>query len=56
VADRHQLKLARAQAPIRAAVTGRAVGPPLFESLHLLGRERTLKRLERAKDALSSSS
>jgi glutamyl-tRNA synthetase len=56
VADRHQLKLARAQAPIRAAVTGRAVGPPLFESLHLLGRERTLERLERAKDALSPSS
>ena len=56
VADRHGLKLAKAQAPIRAAVTGRAVGPPLFESLHLLGRERTLERLERAKDTLPSSS
>jgi glutamyl-tRNA synthetase len=56
VADRHGMKLAKAQAPIRAAVTGRSVGPPLFESLHLLGRERTLERLERAKDTLPSSS
>ncbi len=56
LADRHGLKLAKAQAPIRAAVTGRTVGPPLFESLHLLGRERTLERLKRAKGALPSSS
>jgi glutamyl-tRNA synthetase len=56
LADRHGLKLAKAQAPIRVAVTGRSVGPPLFESLHVLGRERTLDRLERAKDRLPSSS
>lgn len=56
LADRHGLKLAKAQAPIRAAVTGRSVGPPLFESLHLLGREHTMERLARAKDTLSSSS
>ncbi len=56
LAERHGLKLAKAQAPIRVAVTGRSVGPPLFESLHVLGRERTLERLVRAKDRLSSSS
>ena len=55
LADRHGLKLAKAQAPIRVAVTGRSVGPPLFESLHVLGRERTLERLQRAKGRLSSS-
>ncbi len=38
-------KLGKAQAPIRAAVTGAKVGPPLFESIALLGRERTLDRL-----------
>ncbi len=42
------LSLGKAQAPIRVAVTGRAVGPPLFESLVVLGRERTLERLRRA--------
>jgi glutamyl-tRNA synthetase len=43
-------KLGKAQAPIRVAVTGRRVGPPLFESLALLGPERTLARMEAALD------
>ncbi|HET9442557.1 MAG TPA: glutamate--tRNA ligase [Acidimicrobiales bacterium] len=42
------LSLGRAQAPVRVAVTGRSVGPPLFESLVVLGRARTLERLRRA--------
>jgi glutamyl-tRNA synthetase len=42
------LKLGKAQAPVRVAVTGRSVGLPLFESLEVLGRERTLARLEAA--------
>jgi len=33
---------------VRVAITGRRVGPPLFESIELLGRERTLDRLEQA--------
>jgi glutamyl-tRNA synthetase len=33
---------------VRVAVTGRRVGPPLFESIELLGRDRTLARLSRA--------
>jgi glutamyl-tRNA synthetase len=41
-------QLGKAQAPIRLAVTGRSVGPPLFESLVALGRERTLTRLRTA--------
>ena len=42
------LKLGKAQAPVRLAVTGRTVGPPLFESLVVLGRERALARLDAA--------
>jgi len=34
--------------PIRAAVTGTLVSPPLFESLELLGRDRTLGRIRAA--------
>ncbi|HEX9377648.1 MAG TPA: glutamate--tRNA ligase [Actinomycetota bacterium] len=34
--------------PVRAAVTGTTVSPPLPESLALLGRERTVARLRRA--------
>ncbi|MCL2544148.1 MAG: glutamate--tRNA ligase [Nocardioidaceae bacterium] len=34
--------------PVRVAVTGRRVSPPLFESLELLGRGRSLGRLQSA--------
>ena len=44
-------KLRQAQAPIRLAVTGTLVGPPLFESLELLGREVVTARLTAALDA-----
>jgi len=41
------------QAPIRVALTGRRVGPPLFESMALLGREEVLRRLGTARAKLS---
>src|SRR3954470_12968978 len=40
------LKPKHAFGPVRVAVTGRTVSPPLFESIELLGRERTLARLD----------
>jgi glutamyl-tRNA synthetase len=39
------LKPRNAFGPVRVAVTGRRVSPPLFESMELLGRERSLSRL-----------
>jgi glutamyl-tRNA synthetase len=42
------LKLGKTQAPIRVAITGRTVGPPLFESIEILGREETQHRLAAA--------
>jgi len=47
-------KLGQAQAPIRVAVTGRRVGPPLFEAMAVLGRAETLRRLEAAIDRLDT--
>jgi glutamyl-tRNA synthetase len=47
------LKLGKAQAPVRVAVTGRTVGLPLFESLVVLGRVRTLARLRDARQRLA---
>ena len=49
------MKLGKAQAPVRVATTGRAVGPPLFESLALLGRETTLARLDTALAKLANT-
>jgi len=48
------LKLGKAQAPIRVAVTGRGVGLPLFESLEVLGRDRTLTRIHAARHRVDS--
>jgi glutamyl-tRNA synthetase len=42
------MKPRAAFAPLRVAVTGRRVSPPLFESMQLLGRKRTLARLHQA--------
>jgi glutamyl-tRNA synthetase len=42
--------------PIRVAVCGRKNAPPLFETLEVLGRETTLKRIERAIEKLENRS
>jgi glutamyl-tRNA synthetase len=44
------LKPRNAFGPVRVAVTGRRISPPLFESLELLGRERSLARLSSAQE------
>ncbi|MGI8685482.1 MAG: glutamate--tRNA ligase [Acidimicrobiales bacterium] len=49
------LSLGKAQFPIRVAVTGRDVGPPLFESLVVLGRERSLERVRSALERLDAA-
>jgi glutamyl-tRNA synthetase len=46
--DELGLKPRKAYGPVRVAVTGSHISPPLFESLELLGREVTLARLQAA--------
>ncbi len=41
------IKLGDFMMPIRMAVTGSRVSPPLIGSIHVLGKERSLKRIER---------
>ncbi len=43
------LKPRKAFAPVRVAVTGSHISPPLYESLELLGRDRTMARLRAAR-------
>ena len=47
--DGLELKPRKAFGPVRVAVTGSTVSPPLFESLELLGRDRSLARLREAR-------
>jgi glutamyl-tRNA synthetase len=51
LAERLELKPRDAFQPIRLAVTGAKVSPGLFESIELLGRDRTLRRLAAARGA-----
>lgn len=44
------LKPRKAFGPIRVAVTGATVSPPLYESMELLGRDRSIQRLREARD------
>ena len=39
---------------VRVAVTGQRVSPPLFESMEIIGREKSLERLENAIEILES--
>jgi glutamyl-tRNA synthetase len=48
LAERLQLSPRKAFQPIRVAVTGAKVSPGLFESLELLGKEESLRRLSAA--------
>jgi glutamyl-tRNA synthetase len=48
LATKLDLKPRRAFQPIRVAVTGTLISPPLFESLEILGREETLARIRSA--------
>jgi glutamyl-tRNA synthetase len=51
LAERLALKPREAFQPIRVAVTGSKISPGLFESIELLGREPTLARIRRAREA-----
>lgn len=45
--EQMQLGLGKVAQPIRVAVSGSTVSPPIFETLEVLGRERSLARIDR---------
>ena len=55
LADRLGLKAGVLFTPIRIAVTGKRVAPPLFGTLAVLGRERVLKRIDAALQLLETA-
>jgi glutamyl-tRNA synthetase len=54
IADGVGKNLGKAQAPIRVATMGRTRGLPLFDSLQVLGREETRRRLARARARIAA--
>jgi glutamyl-tRNA synthetase len=55
-AEANGLKLGKVAQPLRVAVAGRAVSPPIDVTLALVGRERTLRRLDAAIDHIERQS
>jgi glutamyl-tRNA synthetase len=45
--EQKQLALGKVAQPMRVAISGGTVSPPIFESLEFLGRDRTLARIDR---------
>jgi len=56
VMERHGLGLGKLAQPVRIALTGGAVSPGIFEVIEVLGKERTVARLQRALTQLAASS
>jgi glutamyl-tRNA synthetase len=52
-AERLKIKTGQMFQPIRVAVCGRKIAPPLFSTLEVLGRETSLKRIGRAVELLN---
>ena len=53
LADAAGVKVGAYFQPFRVAITGKTVAPPLFESMHVLGREETVLRVGNAVRALA---
>lgn len=47
-AEKRTLGLGKVAQPLRVAVTGTTISPPIFDTLALLGKEKTLARINRA--------
>ncbi|MCZ7582194.1 MAG: hypothetical protein M5R36_02030 [Deltaproteobacteria bacterium] len=51
ICEARGLGLGKVAQPIRVALTGNTVSPGIFETLELLGRERSLARIRKAAEA-----
>ncbi|WP_461253421.1 glutamate--tRNA ligase [Treponema sp. R8-4-B8] len=54
-AEKREIKLGDLMMPLRVAITGSRVSPPLFGSLRILGAEKSVERVQRALDKLSGA-
>jgi glutamyl-tRNA synthetase len=56
VAEKHGLQLGKVAQPLRVAVTGAGVSPPIDVTVRLIGKERVLARMARAIDYAQKNS
>ena len=54
IAETHGLPMVKIAQPVRAALTGKTVSPPIDEVMDALGQEKVVQRLERALDYIQA--
>ena len=54
LAEKLQLKVGQLLGVVRVAITGQTVSPPLFETMEIIGPERTIESLENAYAVLTN--
>ncbi len=55
IIEKHKIKLGNLAQPVRVAMTGGTASPGIFEVLGIVGREKTLKRLDKAIETIKES-
>lgn len=55
IIEKHNVKLGNLAQPVRVAITGSTESPGIFEVLEIMGKEKTLKRLEKAINTIGVS-
>ena len=46
LAEQHDVGLGKVAQPLRVAITGSTISPPIFDSVQLLGKQNTLARID----------
>ncbi len=54
IIEKHGIKLGNLAQPVRVAITGGIESPGIFEVLEIVGKEKTIKRLEKAIETIES--
>lgn len=55
IVERHGIKLKKVAQPVRVAMTGDTKSPGIFELLNIIGKQKTLRRLEKAIQTIETS-
>lgn len=55
IIEKHNIKLGSLAQPVRVAITGGTASPGIFEVLGIIGKEKTLRRLDRAIETIKAS-
>ncbi len=53
--EKHEVGMGKIAQPLRVAITGTTISPPIQDSLWLLGKEKTLQRIDRTLKYLEDS-